>query len=73
MQIYLLHNIVQKKLKRLAKIPNGVAHEKSGDPFGDDEDDIARIAREMEAKYVSVKIQYFAVSKRCVRVAAAAS
>ncbi|KAG5671134.1 hypothetical protein PVAND_001348 [Polypedilum vanderplanki] len=48
-----LIHIEKKKLKKLAKIPNGAGYEKANDPFGDDEDEIARIAREMEAKYGS--------------------
>lgn len=42
---------LQKKQKKLAKLPNG-NHE--GDPFNADNDgDVERIARELEAKYVS--------------------
>jgi hypothetical protein len=45
----------QKKQKKIAKLPNGT---NNSDPFGGDmEDDIARIAREMEAKYVSICVR----------------
>ena len=37
-------------MKKLAKLPNGVHND---DPLAADDDDVARIAREMEAKYVS--------------------
>ena len=40
----------QKKVKKLAKLPNGTHND---DPLAADDDDVARIAREMEAKYVS--------------------
>jgi len=35
----------------LAKLPNGTHN--NDDPLAADDDDVARIAREMEAKYVS--------------------
>jgi hypothetical protein len=47
---------LQKKQKKLSKLSNGAqpaAAPNIDDPFGDNnEDDVARIAREMEAKYV---------------------
>lgn len=46
---------VQKKQKKLAKLPNGIHNNNDDDPFGGggEDDDVARIAKEMEAKYVS--------------------
>lgn len=52
---------LQKKLKILSKLPNGnataakpVSDRPADDPFANDEDDdVARITRELEAKYVS--------------------
>ncbi|CAH1726947.1 unnamed protein product [Chironomus riparius] len=40
--------IEKKKVKKLAKLPNGTHND---DPLAADDDDVARIAREMEAKY----------------------
>lgn len=48
---------LQKKQKILSKLPNGnnTAGDKHDDPFAnDDHDDIAKITRELEAKYVSL-------------------
>lgn len=39
----------QKKQKKIAKLPNG----NHSDPFGEDDGDVERITRELEAKYVS--------------------
>ncbi|XP_070493756.1 yemanuclein isoform X2 [Chironomus tepperi] len=41
--------IEKKKVKKLAKLPNGTHN--NDDPLAADDDDVARIAREMEAKY----------------------
>ena len=52
---------MQKKQKKLSKISNGALPGASSapppladDPFGDNDDDVARVAREMEAKYVRI-------------------
>lgn len=47
--------ISQKKQKKLAKLPNG----NHSDPFaGDENDDVERITRELEAKYVSERVRW---------------
>lgn len=44
---------IQKKQKKLSKLTNGNAND---DPFGGgDEDDVAKLARELEQKYVRKK------------------
>lgn len=40
----------QKKQRKIAKLPVNGNHT---DPFGDDEGEVARISKELEAKYVS--------------------
>lgn len=55
---FLIVFFLQKKQKKLSKLANGAqpAAVPIDNPFGDnDEDEIARIAREMEAKYVRKK------------------
>lgn len=42
--------ILQKKQKKISKLPNG----NHADPFGGEDGDVERITRELEAKYVSV-------------------
>lgn len=44
---------LQKKQKRIAKLPNG----NHDDPFAEDDGDVERIARELEAKYVSERVR----------------
>lgn len=50
-----LSTFLQKKQKKITKISNGAPQNTSAttdDPFGDNDDDVTRIAKEMEAKYV---------------------